>query len=195
MSISATFLAAAASSATPFWDAFWPNLASTLVGAAIGVPLGLLINRHAIWFTERSARQTELKLLKRTLDALEIALECNHEILCVLADKKQRNDQGLAKPLDTGTWDAVRSLLPTSFRDPQLLRRLAYHWVQLDQVTTMHHMILEQQLTSNAQRSSSRLAAMEEACDEWFGNLRDESKDLLSTVQSHLTKVSSVGKN
>ena len=192
MSNSATFLAAAPSSATPFWDAFWPNLASTLAGAAIGVPLGLLINRHAVRFTERSARQTELKLLKRTLVALDIALGCNHDILCVLADKKQRNAQGLVKPLDTGTWDAVRSLLPTSFRDPELLRRLAYHWVQLDQVTTMHHMILEQQLAANAQPPSSRQSAMEKACDEWLRHLQAESADLRCAVQSHLTQLSSV---
>ncbi len=113
--------------------------------------LSPFINRHAIRLTEKSALQTELKHLKRTLDTLDSALRFNHDILCVLADKKQRDDKGLVKPLDTGTWDAVRSLLQTPFGDPELLRRLASHWVQLDQVTTMHHMNLERQLAVSAQ--------------------------------------------
>jgi hypothetical protein len=194
MSDSATFLAVAASTTTAFWDAFWPNLASTLVGAALGVPLGLLINRSTILFTERSARQAETKLLKRTLQALDSALECNHEILRVLLDKTQRNAQGLVMPLDTGTWDAVRSLLPTSFSDPVLLRRLAYYWVQLGQVTSMHHMILQRKLAENPQSPTPKLSAMEKACDEWFRKLQTESTDLRCRVRSHLEKPSPVGK-
>ena len=77
MSDTVTLLATAASSATPFWDAFWPNLASTLVGAAIGVPVGLFINRQAVRFTERRALLAENKLLQRTLTALDAALQCN----------------------------------------------------------------------------------------------------------------------
>ena len=113
----------------------------------------------------------------------------------MLADKKQRDDQGLVKPLDTGTWDAVRSLLQTSFRDPELLRRLASHWVQLDQVTTMHHMNLERQLAVSAQPSSSRLsAAIEKACDEWLRELQAESAGLQHAVQCYRSQLSSMGK-
>jgi hypothetical protein len=194
ISSSAFLLAAAASSTTLFWDAFWPSLASTLVGAALGVPLGLLINRSAILYTERSARRAETKLLKRTLQALDNALECNQEILCLLLNRTHRNAQELVKPLDIGTWDAVRALLPTSFPEPGLLRRLAYHWVQLVQVTSMHHMILHQQLAGNPQSPSPMLLAMEEAWGEWLKDLQAESTDLRCRVQSHLEKLSHNGK-
>jgi len=193
MSDTVTLLATAASSATPFWDAFWPNLASTLVGAAIGVPVGLFINRQAVRFTERRALLAENKLLQRTLTALDAALQCNYEVLSLLVDKKKREAQRLVKPLDTGTWDAVRSLIPASFRDPELLRRLAYHWVQLGQVTAMHHMILQQQLAASSQSPHPMLSAMQNDCNEWLMNLRADSVDLRRDLKSHLTKQSSLG--
>jgi hypothetical protein len=193
MSDTVTLLATAASSATPFWDAFWPNLASTLVGAAIGVPVGLFINRQAVRFTERRALLAENKLLQRTLTALDAALQCNYEVFSLLVDKKKREAQRLVKPLDTGTWDAVRSLIPASFRDPELLRRLAYHWVQLGQVTAMHHMILQKQLAASSQSPPPMLSAMQNDCDEWLMNLWADSVDLRRDLKSHLTKQSSLG--
>lgn len=174
----ATSLEAVASAATPFWDAFWPSLVSTLVGAAIGVPVGLFLNRQAMRLAERRALRTENKLIQRTLAALDSALQYNHEALCLLIDKKKRGTQKLVKPLDTGTWDAVRTLLPASFHDPDLLRRLSYHWVQLDRVTTMHHMILQQQLGANSRSYHPMLSAMQDECDQWLVDLRDESLNL-----------------
>jgi hypothetical protein len=191
MSETATLLSAAASAATPFWDAFWPNLASTLVGAAIGVPVGLFINRQAVRFTERRSFLAENKLLQRTLTAMDAALQCNYEVLSLLVDKNKREAQGLVKPLDTGTWDTVRTLLPSSFRDPELLRRLAYYWVQLGQVTAMHHMILQQQLAASTHSPPpmllAKLSAMQNECDEWLMNLRTDTADLRRDLKSHLT--------
>jgi hypothetical protein len=186
MSDTATLLSVAASAATPFWDAFWPNLASTLVGAALGVPVGLLINRQAVRFTERRSLLAENKLLQRTLSSLYAALECNDEVLSLLVDKKKREAQGLVKPLDTGTWDAVRTLLPSSFRDPELLRRLAYHWVQLGQVTAMHHMILQQQLAASSHSHPPILLAMQNECDQWLKNLRTDSEELRRDLRAYL---------
>jgi AraC-like DNA-binding protein len=183
----ATLISATASFATSFWEAFWPNLASTLVGAAIGVPVGLYINRHAVRFTERRSLRAENQLLQRTLTALDAALECNYKVLSLLVDKKKREAHRLIKPLDTGTWDAVRTLLPSSFRDPELLRRLAYHWVQLGQVTAMHHMILQQQLVASSHSPPPMLSAMQNECDAWLMNLLTDSMDLRGDLKSYLT--------
>lgn len=179
--------------ATPFWDALWPNLASTLVGTAIGIPVGLFINRRAVWIAERRSLSAENKLIKRSLNALDSALQYNTETLRLLVDKNRREAQKLVKPLDTGTWDAVRPLLPPSFHEPDLLRRLAYHWVQLGQVTAMHHMILQQQLAANFHPRDFMLAAMQRECDQWFEDLHGESVDLSKALKRHLSKLSFSG--
>lgn len=186
MSYAATLLSVAASAATTFWDAFWPNLASTLVGAAIGVPIGLLINRQSVRFTERRSSRAENELLQRTLAALEASLNHNVKVLSRLVDKMQREAQGLVKPLDTGTWGAVHTMLPSTFHDPGLLRRLAYYWVQLGQVTAMHHMILQQQLAASSRSPTPMLSAMQDECDQWLKSLLDESKELLNDLKIYL---------
>lgn len=191
MSDTAALLSVAASAAKPFWDAFWPNLASTLVGAAIGVPAGLLINRQAVRYAERRSHRAEDKLLQHTLEVLYSALECNKKVLSQLVNKEKRKARKLIKPLDTGTWDAVRTLLPSSFRNPELLRRLAYHWVQLGQVTAMHHMILQQQLTASSHSSLEMLGEMQKEFDQWLENLRADSEELLRDLDREISDLNS----
>lgn len=172
--------------ATPFWDALWPNLVSTFIGSAIGIPVGLFINRRAIRLAERKSLEAEINLLKSSVKALDYALQCNNEILGQLVNKNRREAQKLVKPLDTGTWDVVRPLLPPSFHEPGLLRRLAYHWVELGQVTAMHHMILQQQLAANFHSRDAMLAAMQRECDKWFKDLLGESNDLRKALRRYL---------
>ena len=123
------------------------------------------------------------------MKTLVTALQCNDKVLSLLVDKKKREAQRLVKPLDTGTWDAVRPLLPASFADPKLLRRLAYHWVQLGQVTAMHHMILQQQLAASSHSPSPMLSAMQNECDEWLKNLQSDSEALRNDLNSHLNDI------
>ncbi len=123
---------------TEFWIAFWPNLASTLVGVLLGVPLALWINRSVVTQGETARREGERLRVAHALRVLNKALTDNRTLLqdfaATLAASRTKYDSGL----DTSAWDAVKSDLTTELSDPELRQRLAYHFSRLTTLVKMN---------------------------------------------------------
>lgn len=111
-----------------FWQGFWPNLASTVVGALLGIPLGLWINRRIVAQGEAVRVEGERRKVGHALQVIEGALRDNHSRLSTFANVLANSTTNYYLPLDTSAWDAVRTDLTTELSDPQLRQRLAYHF-------------------------------------------------------------------
>lgn len=60
-----------------FWQTFWPNLVSTALGVALGVPAALWINNKATESGERREQAQESRRLPQALETLDRSLILN----------------------------------------------------------------------------------------------------------------------
>ena len=114
-----------------FFDAFWPNLASTLIGIVLGLPLGLRINRKSVAQTEGVRRAGERLRVAHALKVLDKALTENRTRLDAFAAVLVQNQTLYDTAIDNSAWDAVKADLTTELSDPELRQRFAYHFARL----------------------------------------------------------------
>ncbi|SRR6266540_832420 len=111
-----------------FWESFWP----TLVGAAVGVPAGLWLNRMVLERARRAASQ-ERHIRRREVIGLVIrALDCNIEHFGHIANLVP-GELLIGTEIETATWIAVRDDV-FELLDRDLKIQLTRHFVAVDRL-------------------------------------------------------------
>lgn len=125
-----------------FWSAFWPNLLSTALGVALGVPTALWINSKATEHGEHRERVQEEGRLLQALETLDRALSLNTKKLrqTSLDLKEQRIPFDIT--VDRSAWDAVKFEVIQVLHDPDLQQQLAFHFARLDSLARLNDMYL-----------------------------------------------------
>lgn len=126
-----------------FWSAFWPNLAATLVGVVLGVPIALWLNGLAGRGATRSREALERELLRNGLEVTESAISHNREQLKVLLDIIKKNQALFELKVDTAAWEASRDQVAPLLRRPDLHRRIAYHFLRMSQMARLTGLYLD----------------------------------------------------
>jgi hypothetical protein len=119
-----------------FWDAFWPNMAATFVGAALGIPAALWINRMAVRAANRQEHLREAQRLDTLATTMQATIEHNTEPLRTLADLSPESVcwvTGLEHAIWETSRDDVVSLLP-QFELKVDLARYFENLVQLEKL-------------------------------------------------------------
>jgi|LakMenE18May11ns_1017448.scaffolds.fasta_scaffold9826124_2 hypothetical protein len=126
-----------------FWIDFWPNFTSTIFGLLLGLPLALWTNRI---FTNAQNRQNIEEQTKRLNNALQILkqtlLENNNRLkttIDTINDSKVQFDI----QLDISAWDAVKDDITQYLHDPNLKRRVAYHFSRLNTIAELNTLYLD----------------------------------------------------
>jgi hypothetical protein len=139
-----------------FLIAFWPNLAATLVGVALGLPIAMWVNRLALRGVERTAKRNQAQRVDHALHVLISAMQANGESLrkytTVLAEAKVSWRLGL----DVSAWDAIKTDFIAELTDPSLRREVAFHFSQLAIFTALNQAYLEFNFGTNASMSGSQ---------------------------------------
>lgn len=115
---------------TAFFEAFWPNLAATVIGIALGVPIALYLNRQ---FTAHQRRLEEAEIrrhLHSAIDVLIDACEYNIKVLDSIRELSLSGQVMRSPDLRLTTWDAVGDVLSHGC-SPQLMQLLSHHWLRL----------------------------------------------------------------
>lgn len=126
-----------------FWDQFLPNVLATLIGAAIGVPIGLWINRVAASHSEQRRREADAKRVSDALASIITVLRANRSRLLELKDGYAEERVRLDTSLDTSAWDTLGPDLALGLPDPDLRRRLAYHFLRLKEFVRTNERLLD----------------------------------------------------
>lgn len=129
----------------PFWQALLPNLTATLVGVAFGVPFGLWANRLLVAEAYAKRRQIDAAELAALVETIVSALAHSGKELRQFQSLGPGNRTG-PRLLDSGTWDALKGRLPKEFGSPDLVRRLAFYWLQLHAFNGFHRSIFEEEI-------------------------------------------------
>jgi len=120
-----------------FFDAFWPNLAATLLGVVFGIPIALFINRR---FFEHQRKFESDQAARRLGDAIAVligACRYNVKILDSMCEASLIGHVMHSPDLRLTTWDAVGSVLTNSCADPDLLQMLSHHWLRLRRIQSL----------------------------------------------------------
>ena len=138
-----------------FLIAFWPNLAATLVGVVVGLPIALSVNRLALRGAEQTAKKGQAQRVDHALQVLISAMQANGTLLReygeVLATAKVRWRLGL----DVSAWEAIKADFIAELTDSSLRREVAFHFSQLEALTVLNQEYLQFIFGTNASMSGS----------------------------------------
>lgn len=156
-----------------FLDAFWPNLAATLIGVVLGVPIALLLNRRLL----HHQRQLEVADTRRqvhgAIDVLVDACGYNIRVLDSIAKEAEVGRVMHNPDLQTTTWDAVGSILSTSSSDAMLLQMLSHHWLRLHRIQALSDEIFAREVAKSLPALSDEALVL-----EFWKNLYFNARDL-----------------
>lgn len=173
-----------------FWSSFCPNIVSTVVGIVIGVPIALWINSQAASVGERTRVEQERERLQRGLTVVLAAIDFNRERLqefnAVLPNDQVPFDVGL----DVSAWDVSRDEIVPFLKNPDLQRRLAYHFSQFGTLARLSTLYLDQVVgvASALQGADRTRTALRNHLLKKIHELLDESQRLIQEVQATRSK-------
>lgn len=114
-----------------FLASFWPNLAATIFGVALGIPIALWINRLASKGTQRLATQSQHHRLDHALQVLILAMEENQIILSQYKETLEQDRIKLELGLDLSAWNAISADFSAELTSPSLRRLIAHYFIQI----------------------------------------------------------------
>ena len=126
-----------------FWTDFLPNFTSTVFGLLLGLPLAFWTNRK---FTnaQDNQKQKEQKLrLENALKIIRQTLTENNARLQITVATINSGKVQFDIQLDISAWDAVKDDIAEHLHDPNLKKRIAYHFSRLNTMAKLNGMYLD----------------------------------------------------
>jgi hypothetical protein len=164
-----------------FWEAFWPNLAATVIGVVFGVPAALFLSARGSREAAASKHKEDHDRLRAALTGISTSMDHNTAALGGLAklltDKRPWADY---RDIDISAWDACKDEIVPILRDPDLQRRLAFHFHRLDILTHLVKSHLDLVLTG---ARPDAVKYLEEKLIEQAGELGVESARIANEVR------------
>jgi hypothetical protein len=120
-----------------FFEAFWPNLAATLIGIVLGVPIALGLNERVLERQRKIQAADDRRKLKHVVDVLIDACRYNMRVLDTMGDMAENGHVMHSPDLRITTWDAVGPTLSAGSSSPELLQMLSHHWLRLRRIQTL----------------------------------------------------------
>lgn len=126
-----------------FWIDFWPNFTSTILGLLLGLPLALWTNRIIINTQGRQKQREEKEKLQNALQIIQQTLNENNTRLESTISTINIEMVQFDIQLDISAWDAVKEDITQYLNDPDLKKRIAYHFSRLATMARLNTMYLD----------------------------------------------------
>jgi hypothetical protein len=138
-----------------FLTAFWPNLAATLVGVALGLPIAMWVNRLALRGAERTAQKSQAQRVDHALQVLISAMQANAVLLREYAELLAAGKVKWRLALDVSAWEAIKGDFIAELTDPALRQEVAFHFSQLTVLGALNQEYLGFGFGTNASMSGA----------------------------------------
>lgn len=124
---------------TNFLNAFWPNLAATVIGVALGLPVALYLNRQLTKQMRAHEAAEKKRLLSDAISTLIESCGYNIRVLNNISDLARDGDVMRNPDLRTTTWDTLSGLLVSHLNNPDLLQVASHHWLRLKRLENLNN--------------------------------------------------------
>ncbi len=132
-----------------FLDAFWPNLAATVLGVVLGVPIALFLNRYLLQHQRRFESAEMNRRLRGAIDVLVDACQYNIKVLNTMRELSLSGRVMHSPDLRLTTWDSVGTILSSSCSEPGLLQMLSHHWLRLHRIQALSDEIFAREVAKS----------------------------------------------
>ncbi len=170
-----------------FFQAFWPNLAATVLGIALGVPIALVLNRRIFEYQRRFETGEQYRRLCDAIDVLVGACEYNIKILDKMRELSLSGRVMHNPDLRLTTWDAVGSILARNSSEPELLQILSHHWLRLRNIQDLNEEIFAREVVKSLPQIKDQ-----EMAREFWQVLHDSALNLSAHAKEAAAKLSTL---
>jgi hypothetical protein len=170
-----------------FFTSFWPNLASTMLGVVLALPIALWTNRLIVRHGELAQKNSGEERLAAALSVLVRAIGHNIVVLRRMRVEIENGRALFDAPVDFSAWDAVYSDM-VLLRDPELQRQLAFYFSRMKAISKLSDMYLDfaAGITSALGGSESTRDSMKTHLLHQIDNLENKSIALIGQMASRL---------
>ncbi len=177
---------------TQFWTNFWPNLAATVIGVALGLPFAFWLNRKAVAWGENARRKDERDEISNCLLAIRLTITTNLTRLKAYQAAVSTDNTLFDTGFDTSAWAALQGGLTSELADPELRQELARFFTRLSRLGVLNDRLGELLIAGNLNTLGSgnaRRRLMEEIPGAVVALLADGAS-LLTRIDSALERLS-----
>lgn len=174
-----------------FLDAFWPNLASTIIGIVLGVPIALALNELVIRRQKRLQVADQHRQAKDSIEVLIAACRYNVGVLNAMREEAESGRVMHSPDLRVTTWEVVSPILCATVSDPELLQILSHHWLRLKRIQALSDEIFAREVAKSLPPIEEELVALEfwkVLCENAF-NLSRHALEAISMLERTKTKL------
>ncbi|MGY2438198.1 hypothetical protein [Pseudomonas sp. SDO52101_S400] len=174
-----------------FLEAFWPNLAATLVGIVLGVPIALALNELVLRRQRRLQTVDQHRQVRGAIEVLVAACRYNIGVLDTIRSAAERGKAMHSPDLRLTAWDVVSPVLCTNVSDSEILQMLSHHWLRLKRVQALCDEIFAREVAKSLPPIEDEQVAMEfwKILHENTGNLSAHASQAISMLEHIKTNI------
>jgi hypothetical protein len=173
-----------------FLEAFWPNLAATLIGIVLGVPIALALNELILRRQRRLQTEDQHRQVKGAIEVLVAACRYNVGVLDTIRVAAEEGKAMHSPDLRLTAWDVVSPVLCTIISDSETLQMLSHHWLRLKRVQALCDEIFAREVAKSLPPIEDKLVAM-----EFWKILRENTSNLSAHASEAISRLEHMKKN
>ncbi len=113
------------------WSSFFSNLAATLIGVIIGLPIALLTDRLIKQFEDKKTKIDEKNALIQICKELRVYIQHDIDQLVSLYDTMEKRWAKVSLQIDTSIWLIVKNDFIQYSQDLKLTNKISFYYSNL----------------------------------------------------------------
>lgn len=174
-----------------FLQSFWPNLAATLIGIVLGVPIALALNELVLRRQRRQEAEDQHRQAIGSIDVLVAACRYNIGVLDTIRTAAEEGKVMHSPDLRLTTWEVVSPVFCTIVSDSEILQVLSHHWLRLKRIQALSDEIFAREVAKSLPPIEDSLVAMEFwkiLCENAY-NLSAHASEAISMLERIKTSI------
>jgi|GEM_PF-5200998 len=173
-----------------FLEAFWPNLAATVIGIVLGVPIALALNELVLRRQRKLQAEDQYRQVRGAIEVLVSACRYNIGVLDTIRAAAAEGKAMHSPDLRLTAWDVVSPVLCTNISDSEILQMLSHHWLRLKRIQALCDEIFAREVAKSLPPIEDKLVAM-----EFWKILHENTRDLSTHASEAISMLERIKTN
>lgn len=173
-----------------FLEAFWPNLAATVIGIVLGVPIALALNELILRRQRRLQTEDQYRQVRGAIEVLVAACRYNIGVLDSIRSAAEEGKAMHSPDLRLTAWDVVSPVICTIISDSEALQMLSHHWLRLKRIQALCDEIFAREVAKSLPPIEDELVVM-----EFWKILYENTRDLSAHASEAISMLERIKTN